>query len=67
MQILRKVFCEGKFEGVYLLKKVEAEVYTWHYMDGTAAKATKHTDFDYPVMNMKRGREGPPGQYVSSY
>ena len=53
MEIFRRVYCEGTYEGVYQLIRFD-EKYWWQYIAGTHVGA--ENDFDYPKLNLEKDR-----------
>lgn len=52
MEIFRRVYCEGKFEGVYQLK-LQGQ-YQWKYIMETMIE--NEDEFDYPKLILGRDR-----------
>lgn len=70
MEIVRKVFCNGQFEGLYKLKRDKDNRYVWDYIKDTTGhhgnNDNEHNKFYHPIMNIEKSREYPPGQYNST-
>lgn len=56
MEIIRKVFCETSYEGLY--KLVKSDEYEWIYVNGTTGEQINPDEFDYPILNVEYGRGG---------
>lgn len=56
MDIVRKIYCEGHYEGAYQLIK-KGEDYVWSFLVGTT-DVNYAKEIDCPCINVERGRTG---------
>lgn len=65
MEIRRKIFCNGYYEGVYQL--IQDGNYMWRYIEGTTGEQIDSDQFDYPISNIESGRDSPRKNRITPY